>query len=118
MKLASHCTSHLFTSDEEQMLARAFRALSNPHRLAIYLRLLRHADSQPANTPGSELIHSCSLQALIDKLDIGAPTISHHVKELVNAGLISVEREGKYIRCTLDEAMRQQLAAALGQRTA
>ncbi len=111
MKLTGPCTSHLFTSAEEQTLAHAFRALSNPHRLAIYLRLLRHADSQSVSD--ASLIRSCSLQALIDKLDIGAPTISHHVKELVSAGLISVEREGKYIRCTLDEEMRKQISHAL-----
>lgn len=110
MKLTGHCASPLFTSAEEQTLARAFRALSNPHRLAIYLRLLRHADSQEA-----ALIRGCSLQALIDKLDIGAPTISHHVKELVAAGLITVEREGKYIRCTLDEAMRERLAQTISR---
>lgn len=102
MKL--NCTSPLSTSVEEETLARAFRALSSPHRLAIYLRLLRHADAEGA------LVRSCSLQTLIDKLDIGAPTISHHVKELVGAGLISVSREGKYIRCTLDEGMRTRLA--------
>lgn len=103
MKL--NCATPLSASAEEETLARAFRALSSPHRLAIYLRLLRHAD-------GSEgaLVRSCSLQTLIDRLDIGAPTISHHVKELVNAGLISVTREGKYIRCTLDEGMRARLA--------
>lgn len=112
MKLPGSCTSHLFTSAEEQTLAHAFRALSNPHRLAIYLRLLRHADS----SQDAGLIKSCSLQALIDKLDIGAPTISHHVKELVSAGLITVEREGKYIRCTLDDGMRKQISGALEQR--
>lgn len=110
MKLTGHCASPLFTSAEEQTLAHAFRALSNPHRLAIYLRLLRHADSQE-----SALIQSCSLQTLIDKLDIGAPTISHHVKELVNAGLITVEREGKHMRCTLDEGMRERLAQTISR---
>lgn len=109
MKLTDTCAPHLFTSADEEQLARAFRALSNPHRLAIYLRLLRQGGSGDAR-----LIRSCSLQTLIDRLDIGAPTISHHVKELVSAGLITVEREGKYIRCTLDEAMRKRLAGALG----
>lgn len=105
MKL--NCAAPLSASAEEETLARAFRALSSPHRLAIYLRLLRHADDEGA------LVRSCSLQTLIDKLDIGAPTISHHVKELVGAGLISVTREGKYIRCTLDEGMRTRLLNAL-----
>ncbi|MEL0028153.1 MAG: metalloregulator ArsR/SmtB family transcription factor [Perlucidibaca sp.] len=102
MKLTDTCAAHLPTSLEEEELARAFRALANPHRLAIYLRLLRQGGD-------SRLVRSCSLQALIDRLDIGAPTISHHVKELVNAGLITVEREGKHMRCTLDEGMRRHM---------
>lgn len=110
MKLTDTCAAPLFTSNEEELLARAFRALANPHRLAIYLRLLRQGGAQG----GTGLIRSCSLHTLIDKLDIGAPTISHHVKELVSAGLITVEREGKHMRCTLDEGMRERLRTALG----
>lgn len=103
MKPTEHPTAKMLTASEAETLARAFRALSNPHRLAIYLRLL-HQDGE------GELVRSCSLQALIDRLDIGAPTISHHVKTLVGAGLIRVAREGKHMRCTLDEDMRRRLA--------
>lgn len=99
------CATDLIPSREARELAQAFRALGNPHRLAIYLRLLRHAEIQ-----GASVLHSCALQELIDKLDIGAPTISHHIKELVAANLISVTREGKYLRCALNEPMRQRLA--------
>ncbi|MGH8555452.1 MAG: ArsR/SmtB family transcription factor [Gammaproteobacteria bacterium] len=82
-------------------LAQAFRALSNPNRLAMYLELLRKHEHR---------VQSCALQDLMDLLDVGAPTVSHHTKELVNAGLIEVEREGKFIRCRLNEGMRTRLA--------
>lgn len=82
-------------------LARAFKALSNPNRLAIYLEVLRQYQAE---------MKSCGLSHLIDRLDIGAPTVSHHTKELVDAGLISVQREGRFLRCTLDEDMRKRLA--------
>lgn len=82
-------------------LARAFKALSNPNRLAIYLEVLRQSRTE---------LKSCGLSHLIDSLDIGAPTVSHHTKELVDAGLISVQRDGRFIRCTLDEGMRTRLA--------
>jgi len=42
-------------------------------------------------------------------LNIGAPTVSHHVKELVNADLISVERNGKFMTCYLNEPMYNEL---------
>jgi DNA-binding transcriptional ArsR family regulator len=82
-------------------LAQAFRALSNPNRLAMYLELLRFNETN---------VKSCPLAELINRLDIGAPTVSHHTKELVSAGLIEVERDGKFIRCRLNDAMRQKLA--------
>lgn len=88
--------------DSDEQLVRAFRALGHPNRLAIYLTLLAQEKT--------ELPH-CSLSALIDRLDIGAPTVSHHTRELVNAGLIRVSRDGKYLHCTLNEAMRARLAA-------
>jgi ArsR family transcriptional regulator len=83
-------------------LAQAFRALSNPNRLAMYLELLRFTETN---------VKSCALAELINRLDIGAPTVSHHTKELVSAGLIEVERDGKFIRCRLNETMRDRLAA-------
>lgn len=89
-------------SKDLEKLARAFKALSNPNRLAIYLELLRQQRTE---------VKSCGLSQLIDSLEIGAPTVSHHTKELVDAGLISVQREGRFIRCILDERMRARLSA-------
>jgi len=38
-------------------------------------------------------------------LNIGAPTISHHLKELSNAELIFTERKGKYVVARVNEEM-------------
>lgn len=84
-------------------LARAFKALSNPNRLQIYVEILR----RQRQSIGPE--HSCALYDFINSLEIGAPTVSHHIKELVNAGLIHVERDGKYLACSLDDDTRQGL---------
>jgi ArsR family transcriptional regulator, arsenate/arsenite/antimonite-responsive transcriptional repressor len=95
------------TTDERDLseLAAAFKALSNPNRLAMYLELLRHRERS---------VKTCALQDLMDLLDIGAPTVSHHTKELVGAGLIEVEREGKFMRCRLSEPTRTRLARFFG----
>lgn len=89
-------------SKDLDKLARAFKALANPNRLAIYLEVLRQNRTE---------MKSCGLSHLVDRLEIGAPTISHHTKELVDAGLITVQRDGRFIRCALDDAMRTRLAA-------
>jgi DNA-binding transcriptional ArsR family regulator len=81
-------------------LVQAFAALANPHRLEIYQRLMAQT---------SAAFECCLLQDLIARLDIGAPTISHHIKILEQAKLIRVERTGKYLRCALNEDMRERL---------
>lgn len=90
-------------NDETDRLAKAFKALSNPNRLQIYVEILR----RQRQSIGPE--HSCALYDFINSLEIGAPTVSHHIKELVNAGLIHVERDGKYLACSLDEDTRRAL---------
>jgi ArsR family transcriptional regulator len=38
-------------------------------------------------------------------LKIGAPTISHHLKELTNPELIFTERKGKFVVARFNEVM-------------
>lgn len=88
-------------------LAAAFKALSNPNRLAAYLELLRCRGTQ---------VKTCAMQDLMDLMKIGAPTLSHHVKEMVNAGLIEVQRDGKFLHCRVNEGMRQKLGRFFVER--
>lgn len=90
-------------TDPTERLARIFKALSNPNRLQIYTEILRRQRA----ALGPE--HSCALYDFINSLEIGAPTVSHHIKELVAAGLIRVERDGKYLTCALDEETRREV---------
>lgn len=99
------------TSPDE--LSLAFKALSNPNRLQMYLELLQQR--QTVVDSGTEKECRCGLTELMTKLNVGAPTVSHHVKELVNARLIRVERQGKYLTCFLNEDMRRQLERFFGQ---
>ncbi|MDH5324335.1 MAG: helix-turn-helix domain-containing protein [Gammaproteobacteria bacterium] len=84
-----------------------FKALSNPNRLTLFNRLMNCC------TPGTK----CSPQErfcvsdLGSGLDIAASTLSHHVKELHQAGLINMERRGKHIDCWIDPDRLQQLSA-------
>jgi DNA-binding transcriptional ArsR family regulator len=85
--------------------AKILKALSHPNRLEIYLAIT--SGEQRDFEAGCE----CSVAELMAKLNIGAPTVSHHLKELVNAGLIETERQGKFLVArpnlkVLEEAMR------------
>jgi len=76
-----------------QRLAKAFKALSHPNRLRIYTEVLKQQSARV------EVECGCFVTDVVRSLRIGAPTISHHIKELVNADLITVERQGKFLIC-------------------
>ena len=65
-------------------LAASFRALADPARL----RLLSFIAAQPA---GEACV--CHLTA---PLEISQPTVSHHLKVLVEAGLLTREKRGTW----------------------
>jgi DNA-binding transcriptional ArsR family regulator len=86
-----------------KQLSRAFKALAHPNRLQLFLNLLDESKLDLAKGR----VHDCFLAPLLRNLKIGAPTVSHHVKELESAGLIETHREGKQLTCTIrPEAMR------------
>lgn len=70
----------------EQFQAIA-RALAEPRRFA----MLRHIALEPA----------LNCTALQQQEQVSPATISHHIKELQEAGLIGVEREGRCANLTL-----------------
>lgn len=63
--------------------------------------------ADPRRFKALEMIASCEemgCQHLCDQSEVSRPTISYHVKELTNAGLVEVRREGqfKYYRVRRD----------------
>lgn len=86
-------------------LARMFKALSNPNRLRLFTEIL--ASEERAYDDD----HACFLHAIMGRLDVGAPTVSHHLKELVNAELITTDREGKFVTCKANSKALAELAA-------
>jgi ArsR family transcriptional regulator, arsenate/arsenite/antimonite-responsive transcriptional repressor len=70
--------------DAAERLARVFRALGDRHRVRL-LSLIAAADG------GEACI--CDLTA---PLGLAQPTVSHHMKQLVEAGLVNREQRGKW----------------------
>jgi len=70
-------------------LAPLFKTLSDANRLKIlnfvHNRQLKCADADCA-----------CMKDISKQLDIGMPTISHHVKGLVQAGLLTVRKQGRW----------------------
>src|SRR4051794_37991008 len=86
-----------------ESFVKVSKALADPQRFAILERIAREA---------GEL----ACKALVAEFDVSQATISHHLKELTNAGLIEGRREGQ---CMYLRARRAALAAyhrELGRR--
>lgn len=77
-------TGSTLSVDEAEHLARVFKALGDPTRV----RLL----SLIAATEGDEAC-VCDLTA---EVGLSQPTVSHHMKQLVDAGLVTREQRGKW----------------------
>ena len=90
---------------DDKKLAQAFKALSNPNRLRLFQEI-RSADARSYE-------QGCSLRSVVDLLSVGAPTVSHHLKELVNAGLVVTERQGKFVQCHVDRDVLAELRVFL-----
>ena len=83
-----------------------FKALSNAHRLKIFVRLANCCDA-PCGGDG-DLMKTC-VGELGKDMGIAASTVSHHLKELHTAGLISMERRGQNIECWVDAEVTEYL---------
>jgi len=84
---------------ETKKMAKVFKALSNPNRLELYLQIAKNHEKSYRTYEG------CLINDITKSLNIGAPTISHHLKELSNAELIFAERKGKYLVARVNEEM-------------
>src|SRR4051794_41961886 len=80
---------------EAESFVKVSKALADPQRFAILERIARES---------GEL----ACKALVAEFDVSQATISHHLKELTNAGLIEGRREGQ---CMYLPARRSALEA-------
>ena len=89
-----------YRSDDAQRYSEVFKALSNPHRLKIFMRL---ANSCMEDYECGSSDQICECVGILGKdLGIAPSTISHHLKELHRSGLIKMNRRGQRIECSVD----------------
>lgn len=89
--------------DDAQQRAVLFRAFADPNRLRL-LSIVK------ASTAGEACV--CDLT---EPLNLGQPTVSHHLKILVDAGLLSREKRGTWAYFSLIPGALEQAAALLTQ---
>ena len=90
--------------DEAATLAAGFKALSDPARLRLISLVAAHADQ------------ACVCD-LTQPVGLSQPTVSHHLKLLVDAGILTREQRGKWAYYKLVPDTLNALAGLIASRS-
>ena len=89
----------VMSGEEAGATAELFKALADPARVRI-VNVLATADGEP--------VCVCHL---IEPLGLAQPTVSHHMKRLLDVGLVEREQRGKWAYFSLKDDAVDKLAA-------
>jgi ArsR family transcriptional regulator len=102
--LAACCspvTGGVLDVEAAEALARVFRALGDPTRVRLLSLIAAHAGRE-----------ACVCD-LTEPVGLSQPTVSHHLKQLVEAGLITREQRGKWAYYQVVQSALDSLASSL-----
>ncbi|WP_371031196.1 ArsR/SmtB family transcription factor [Pseudoclavibacter sp. JSM 162008] len=94
-------TDEAISAENAEKLARTLKVIADPARL----RLISMIAAQ-------EKAEACACD-LTEPLGLGQPTVSHHLKILVEAGILSREKRGSWAYFSLVPGALDSLAALL-----
>lgn len=78
---------------------KLLKALADDIRLGV----AKHIAAQPGLVPSCDVVQSCA-----QRLELSQPSMSHHFKKLVSAGVITVEKKGTENFYRLNHAVLEQ----------
>ena len=84
-----------YFTDKQNAIATLAKALGHPARIAILDYLLK--------------VDTCICGDIVNELPLAQPTVSQHLKELKNAGIIKGNIEGNAICYCIDEKVLSKL---------
>ncbi|MFI7189996.1 ArsR/SmtB family transcription factor [Nocardia nova] len=96
---------HVLTADAAVELAVAFKALADPVRLRLLSAIAARAGGEAC---------VCDLS---EGIDVSQPTISHHLKVLREAGLLTSERRASWVYYRVVPEALQHLSQVLAAQT-
>lgn len=94
-------------------LAKIFKALADESRLKILLFVYKKECKCKDNQLSCK--NETCIKDLSKLLNITTPTISHHIKELVNVGLIITRKEGKWVYCRINRKVFERACGFLSK---
>jgi ArsR family transcriptional regulator len=78
------------------------KALSDPRRVALLEAIANE--------------RFCGCSSLRRQFPVSKATISHHIKELVRAGLVTAQRQGQYLQCQVRRDVLEAYTSTLLRR--
>jgi ArsR family transcriptional regulator len=98
----SPLTREPMSAEQATRIVPVVKALADPVRLRLLSLIASHGDGEAC---------VCDLN---DAFDLSQPTISHHLKQLHDAGLLTREKRGVWVYYRVNPAALGDLAALLG----
>ncbi len=97
------------TAEQSQRTDLLFKALASSVRREIITMLATATGESDGRCCGDEVC-ACTFA---ERLGLGAPTISHHMKILLDAGLVTAEKRGLWVYYRLAPSALADVAAAV-----
>ncbi|MEO6826748.1 MAG: metalloregulator ArsR/SmtB family transcription factor [Microbacteriaceae bacterium] len=97
----SPITREAISAENADKVARILKAIADPARLKLISMVAAHEDAE-----------ACVCD-LTEPLGLGQPTVSHHLKILVDAGILSRDKRGTWAYYTLVPGALDSLARLL-----
>ena len=93
-------TSAELSEADAATMAGMFKALADPVRLRLFSKIASHASAE-----------ACVYD--IQDVGVSQPTVSHHLKKLREAGLLSSERRGTWVYYRVEPRVLEAMSALL-----
>lgn len=94
-------TGSVIDGPTAEQVAHAFKALGDPTRVRLLSLIAAHEGGE-----------ACVCD-LIDPVGLSQPTVSHHLKQLVDAGLVTREQRGKWAYYRIEQPALDALAVTI-----
>ncbi len=98
----SPVTREPLSAEQAHQVAPVLKAIADPVRLRLLSLIASHQDGEAC---------VCDLN---DAFDLSQPTISHHLKQLFDAGVLGREKRGVWVYYRVNSAALGDLVALLG----
>jgi ArsR family transcriptional regulator len=97
-------TAGELSAEDAERMAAMFKALSDPVRLRLFSKVASHAGGEAC---------VCDIQ----DVGVSQPTVSHHLKKLREAGLLTSERRGTWVYYKVAPSVVAAMSAMLDLRS-